>query len=160
MEKSKNQLIQNVAGIYQKTKLKIMAPIFLGVSRPSSIYTANCGSAVSISLHTIWSYNKKVFIILFRWFPKFYKNYFFGDNFFYSWAFINLARGHVRSLKKFGPNRFCYFVIYWIQTYIQEKYIYRLSYLKLYIQGWYQEIVYGIPLVDVTLTLQIQVKTC
>ena len=32
------------------------------------------------------------------------------------WASLNLSSGHVRSHKKFGPNRFSRFDVYWIQT--------------------------------------------
>jgi len=31
-------------------------------------------------------------------------------------SFINLPCGHVMSLKKFGPDRFNRFDVYWIQT--------------------------------------------
>jgi len=48
--------------------------------------------------------------------------------------FINLPWGHAGSHNKFGPDRFCRFDVYWIQTYKTDtqrqtdkpKFIYRL----------------------------------
>ena len=39
---------------------------------------------------------------------------------------INLPWGHVRSLKKLGPDQFSRFDVYWKQTNRKAKYIYRL----------------------------------
>ena len=57
-------------------------------------------------------------------------------------SFVNLPCGHVMSHKKFGPDRFSRFDVYWIQTNKQTnkqtdkqtdrqaKFIYRLSKLQ------------------------------
>ena len=54
-----------------------------------------------------------------REFSRFYnflqkKN--FKHNFFKFLSFVNLPCGHVMSHKKFGPDRFSRFDVYWIQT--------------------------------------------
>ena len=51
-----------------------------------------------------------------------YQNYYYllsnfdGGNFLKIRSFINLPWGHVMSHKKFGPDRFSRFDVYWIQT--------------------------------------------
>jgi len=53
----------------------------------------------------------------------------FETHFFKFLSFINLTCGHVMSHKKFGPDRFSRFDVYWIQTDkqtdSQAKFIYR-----------------------------------
>ena len=39
-----------------------------------------------------------------------------GDKYLKFWSFINLPCSHVRSHKKFGPDWFSRFDVYWIQT--------------------------------------------
>ena len=48
----------------------------------------------------------------------------FKHKFFKFWQFINLPWGDVRSHTKFGPDRFCRFDVYWIQTDRQTSQIY------------------------------------
>jgi len=48
----------------------------------------------------------------------------FKTHFFKFLSFINLPCGHVMFLKKFGPDRFCRFDVYWIQTNRQTSQIY------------------------------------
>ena len=49
-------------------------------------------------------------------FQNFQKSNFDGGKFLKIWSFINLPRGHESSHKKFGPDRFSRFDVYWIQT--------------------------------------------
>ena len=49
-------------------------------------------------------------------FQNFQKSNFDGGKFLKIWSFINLPWGHVMSHKKFGPDRFSRFDVYWIQT--------------------------------------------
>ena len=55
----------------------------------------------------------------FRGFSEFskiwWKSNFDGDKYLKFWPFINLPWGHARSHKKFGPDRFNRFDVYWIQ---------------------------------------------
>jgi len=49
-------------------------------------------------------------------------------------SFINLSCGHVMSHKKFGPDRFSRFYVYWIQTNRQAKFISRLQKEKYFLK--------------------------
>ena len=49
-------------------------------------------------------------------FQNFQKSNFDGGKFLKILSSINLPWGHVRSHKKFGPDRFSRFGVYWIQT--------------------------------------------
>jgi len=49
---------------------------------------------------------------------------FYGDKYLNFLSFINLPCGHVMSHKKFGPDRFSCFDVYWIQTNRQTSQIY------------------------------------
>ena len=64
-------------------------------------------------------------------FQNFQKSNFDGGKFLKILSFINLPWDHMMSHKKFGPDRFSRFDVYWIQTDKQTdrqaKFIYRLQ---------------------------------
>ena len=57
-------------------------------------------------------------------FQNFQKSNFDGGKFLKIWSFLNLLWDHMMSNKKFGPDRFSRFDVYWIQTDRQAKFIY------------------------------------
>jgi len=73
-------------------------------------------------LFTFKNKEKKLFadfkkkIADFQEFNLFYKLKTFKTHFLKFLSFINLPCGHVMSHKKFGPDRFSRFDVYWIQT--------------------------------------------
>ena len=62
---------------------------------------------------------------IFKIFKNFTKIKTFKHKFLKFLLFINLPWGYVMSHKKFGPDRFSRFDVYWIQTNRQAKFIYR-----------------------------------
>ena len=64
-----------------------------------------------------WNRTKKIadLHVCFRVFLIFFKNLKFWWHFLEFWVSINFLWCHVRPHKKFGPDRFSRFYVYWIQ---------------------------------------------
>ena len=99
------------------------------------IFYLNCEHVLFVY---ILKQRRKIFSDLKKKFADFQEiNFFtklktFKTHFFKFLSFINLPCGHVMSHKKFGPDRFSRFDVYWIQTDRQKtnrqaKFIYRLK---------------------------------
>ena len=65
-------------------------------------------------LFTFKNKEEKIFAD-FKEFKFFFKLKPFKTHFYFILSFINLPCGHVMSHKKFGPDRFSRFDVYWIQ---------------------------------------------
>ena len=87
---------------------------FKGASRPSFISFVNMGVLL---INKTKTKNFADFQQKNSWiFKIFKKSNFDGGKFLIIWSSINLPWGHVMSPKKFGPDRFSRFDVYWIQT--------------------------------------------
>ena len=92
-------LVQNIFRIEQlRTKIKLFIA-----------FVINSSSLVILSL----TFKCCFFIVFFRGFKK---NENLQDKFFRFLLSINLFWDHVRSHRKFGPDRFSRFDVYWLKT--------------------------------------------
>ena len=84
----------------------------------SGIYFTRIATLNNFTLYTHCKNKQKKFADFIKFlcgFSNLTKIGFVGGKFLKFWSFINLPLGHARSHKKFGPDRFSRFDVYWIQ---------------------------------------------